>query len=536
MQHINLNKKRVYDHIVDRLETTTTATTQHNNNKKHKYENTTNLLQDIVTLLTTCSSCHGNLKKPTTLPCGTTLCNDCVSTMKSCPSSTCNRTHDIKKLQPNVIIQSMQSSITSYTTTDQLRHNLNAECPICCNTYTSPTTTPCGHTFCRECLVRSLDYQRFCPFCRDHIDYCPPPTTLLVNLLSQLFDKHHTVDPSVHDLENDHRVPLLISNLAFPHINCSVHIFEPRYRLMLRRIMSSSRRRFAMCLARRRRTENESPFYEYGTMLELMHVQTLADGRSIVEAVGSHRFKVTKSELIDGYHMADIERIDDIDFEQETLLEQQHILTATAARARQQKQRESPAQTRPTPARPLSMSQFSMPRSLPTTGHRQSWAQRAHPQTQSQMKKAPWLQMHVRGLSAARSKPPMIAQQRPQQQQQPVPEREIKNHQIQSTEELLNEIVDFIEKLMHHKHTNAALSTWLNALGESPVLRGPQRDRVALTWWFVNMMPLSEEEKYTLLPICNFRERLLIIISWVDCFQDQWSLFLNQPNSLCTIS
>jgi Lon protease-like protein len=294
-----------------------------------------------------------------------------------------------------------------------------------------------------------------------------------------------------------------------------------------------------MCLARRRRSENEAPFYEYGVMLELMHVQTLADGRSIVEAVGSHRFKVTHSELIDGYHMAEIERVDDIDFEQEKFLEQQHILKASAARARIQ-QTEQPRVVTPQ-ALPLSMTnnnrQLNTSRSnmLPMVGQRQSWAQQAHPQMQSQMKKAPWLQMHVRGLSAARSKPPMIVQQRPQQ---PVLHEKLEKHrEIQSTEDILNDIVEFIEKLIENQHTNATFSTWLNALGESPVLRGPQRDRVALTWWFVNMMPLGEEEKYTLLPIRNFRERLLVIIAWVDRFQDQWSLCLNQPNSLpCVIS
>ncbi|CEP09411.1 hypothetical protein [Parasitella parasitica] len=511
----------------------------------------------------------------------------------------------------------MQAVVVSFEAShslDALRKSLNVptECPICCTRFTNATTTPCGHVFCRNCLVRSLDHQRSCPFCRDNLEFCPPPTKILVDLLSRLFagvdDDDETDDALGLDpnFESEHRVPLLIGSMSFPHVNCAIHVFEPRYRLMLRRIMASSRRRFAMCLARRKRSEGQPPFFEYGTILELMHVQTLPDGRSIVEAVGSHRFRVTNFELTDGYHMADIERIDDIDREQEHLLEQQQILRASALRARQaqqqqQQQPQQPQQQQPLPpapaaaianqpmsarprsmmpARPMStsvarpmmarpmMARPMMARSSVNAfrpqqqqqqqqqqqlmGQRRSWAQQAHPQTQPQASRAPWQQIHVQGLSAARPKPHMVPQ-RPQQtpqQQQPsiIPEKVVKNRQEQSTDEILDELATFIEKLMNHKTQNPGdgMSSWLGALGNPPTLRGPQRDRVIFTWWVVNLMPLGEEEKLPLLAMRTVRERVLTIVSWVDRFEDQWSLFLNnsatsssnpaQPPVSCCIS
>jgi hypothetical protein len=30
----------------------------------------------------------------------------------------------------------------------------------------APVTTPCGHTFCRRCLDRSLDHSAECPMCK----------------------------------------------------------------------------------------------------------------------------------------------------------------------------------------------------------------------------------------------------------------------------------------------------------------------------------------------------------------------------------
>ncbi|KAI7896888.1 CrgA protein [Mucor mucedo] len=442
----------------------------------------------------------------------------------------------------------MQAIVVSFEAShslEALRNSLNitSECPICCTRFTNPTTTPCGHTFCRNCLVRSLDHQRSCPFCRDSLDFCPPPTTVLTEILTKLYEQDdESMDVHVaNDFDaSDTRVPLLIGSLSFPHINCVIHIFEPRYRLMLRRIMASSRRRFAMCLARRKRTsQDQSPFFEYGTILELMHVQTLPDGRSIVQAVGSHRFKVLHFELIDGYHMADIERIDDIDREQEHLLEQQQILKASAMRARQhqqqlqsmqqqqqqQQQPMSPVATAPMAARPMAAAARPM-------AARPMAAAAPHPQTQAPASRAPWLQMHVRGLSAARPKAHLQPQQASANTTLQAPEKAEKNRQEQSTDELLDELATFVDKLLlHRQQQQGGMANWLSALGDPPVLRGAQRDRVILSWWIVNMMPLGEEEKLPLLGMRTVRERVLLIVSWVDKFHDQWSLFLNNPNA-----
>ena len=547
----------------------------------------------VTQALSTCPSCTGKMLKPSTLPCGYTVCQSCIKPNTTCISPTCDRIHTTVT-QPNVTIQQLQAIVTSFDASHSLEalrnsFNMPTECPICCTRFTNPTTTPCGHTFCSNCLVRSLDHQRSCPFCRDGLDFCPPPTQVLTSILTQLYtDDDESMDVhTINDFDSsDTRVPLLIGSISFPHVNCVIHVFEPRYRLMLRRIMASPRQRFAMCLARRKRTQQtQAPFYEYGTILELMHVQTLPDGRSIVQAVGSHRFKVTNYDSVDGYHMADIERIDDIDREQESLLEQQQILKASAMRARQNatvapptaaaapsaspmmarpamarpmmpmsarpmaaRPMATPMAARPMAARPMSARPMAAsaasarPIAQPRMGQqRQSWAQQAHPQTQPQANRAPWLQMHYQGLSAARPKPHMqqaTAQPQPQQQQQqayanasllPV-EKVPKNRQVQSTNELLDELADFVEKLMRMKQQQQSnLSSWLNALGDPPALRGANRDSVIFIWWIVNMLPVvSEEEKLPLLAMRTVRERVLLIVSWVDKFEDQWSLFLNQ--------
>ena len=47
---------------------------------------------------------------------------------------------------------------------------------------------------------------------------------------------------------------------------------------------------------------------EYGTMLEIQSVQMLPDGRSMVETVGSYRFRLLEKGNLDGYTVGRIER------------------------------------------------------------------------------------------------------------------------------------------------------------------------------------------------------------------------------------
>ena len=40
------------------------------------------------------------------------------------------------------------------------------ECALCFRLMFRPVTTPCGHTFCRGCLDRTLDHGTDCPICK----------------------------------------------------------------------------------------------------------------------------------------------------------------------------------------------------------------------------------------------------------------------------------------------------------------------------------------------------------------------------------
>ena len=96
--------------------------------------------------------------------------------------------------------------------------------------------------------------------------------------------------------------------MAYPTVKCPLHVFEPRYRLMIRRCMESGSRQFGMCSYVQ---DQPQGFAEFGTMLEVNDVEFFPDGRSVVDTVGGRRFRVLRRGLLDGYCTATVEYLVD---------------------------------------------------------------------------------------------------------------------------------------------------------------------------------------------------------------------------------
>ncbi|KAG7517917.1 LON peptidase N-terminal domain and RING finger protein 1-like [Solea senegalensis] len=192
------------------------------------------------------------------------------------------------------------------------------ECPLCIRLFYEPVTTPCGHTFCKNCIERSLDHNLRCPLCKQPLqEYLKnrkySPTVLLQDIMSCLFPSQLAERKQVHEAEMaelsnlNKDIPIFVCTVAYPGIPCPLHIFEPRYRLMMRRCMETGTKKFGMCSY-----EPGKGFADYGCILEIHTLELLPDGRSFVDTVGGSRFRVLKRGQRDGYHTADIEYLEDI--------------------------------------------------------------------------------------------------------------------------------------------------------------------------------------------------------------------------------
>merc|ERR1711992_34829 len=199
------------------------------------------------------------------------------------------------------------------------------ECPLCMRTFWKPITTPRGHTFCKTCLDRVLDHNTNCPMCKSATlkSYLSERRDTMPSEFIEVQMKLHLPNEysermKIHETEMQQlsgkgesttsgQVPIFVCTLSFPNISCPLHVFEPRYRLMIRRCMEVGTREFGMCM----HVNDGKPFSDYGTMLEIRDIQFFDDGRSIVDTMGSKRFKVLNRSILDGYNTAQIEFLED---------------------------------------------------------------------------------------------------------------------------------------------------------------------------------------------------------------------------------
>jgi hypothetical protein len=221
-------------------------------------------------------------------------------------------------------LKSMPSSSRSMD--DALIVAPDFECSLCYRLLHQPITTPCGHTYCRSCLERCLDHSPNCPLCKASLEHFlskvtyrkQPVTQIVESVISKYLSKDYAERIKMHleelsdvnkaDSAEDIEIPIFVCTMAFPTIPCPLHVFEPRYRLMIRRCMESGSERFGMCCYIQ---DNDHNYGEYGTLLHVKGVQYFPDGRSIVNTVGESRFKVLRKFMKDGYNAATVRLIKD---------------------------------------------------------------------------------------------------------------------------------------------------------------------------------------------------------------------------------
>lgn len=221
----------------------------------------------------------------------------------------------------------------------QLLKQDDLQCSLCLFLLYQPLVTPCGHAFCRECLVRSLDHSPQCPLCKQSLTtYLAARkwsiSECLENIVKSFFPTELERRKQIYEeemsklarVEDNCEIPVFVCTFACPTIRCPLHIFEPRYRLMIRRCMECGSNQFGMT------TPIQSGVYsEYGCMLKIKNVQILDDGRSLLDTVGDRRFKVIEKGTKDGYNIATVsflkddpiessERADLLELEQEVYL------------------------------------------------------------------------------------------------------------------------------------------------------------------------------------------------------------------------
>jgi len=209
-----------------------------------------------------------------------------------------------------IIVDKGLSYRTVHTTSDDL------ECVLCLKLFYDPVTTPCGHSFCKQCLLRAMDHNPTCPLCRRVLHYTSK-TAVSITLQNIVKTAHPAeYQQRCEEMETEvsqttESMPLFLLNItAYPGIPFPMHIFEPRYRLMIRRCMEGSKR-FGLVSCRQNPVGGGWEPCDVGCCLEIKTIKLLQDGRSFIDCIGVRRFKILEHWVCDGYRVAKIDYLPD---------------------------------------------------------------------------------------------------------------------------------------------------------------------------------------------------------------------------------
>ncbi|KAH7652434.1 putative E3 ubiquitin ligase protein [Dioscorea alata] len=187
------------------------------------------------------------------------------------------------------------------------------ECTLCLKLLYEPVTTPCGHSFCRSCLLQSMDHGNKCPMCRTVLFIGPrtyPISVTLNNIIQKTFPVEYAERKSeqqcLSHLDVD-IMPLFVMDVVLPCQKLSLNIFEPRYRLMVRRIMEGNHRMGMVGV-----DPATGSISNYACEVEVSECEPLPDGRFYLEVQGHRRFRISRSWDQDGYRVAEVDWIQDI--------------------------------------------------------------------------------------------------------------------------------------------------------------------------------------------------------------------------------
>ncbi|XP_042012836.1 LON peptidase N-terminal domain and RING finger protein 1-like isoform X2 [Salvia splendens] len=187
------------------------------------------------------------------------------------------------------------------------------DCTLCLKLLYEPITTPCGHSFCRSCLFQTMDRGNRCPLCRTVL-FISPRTCAISVTLNNIIEKSFPEEYAERKLEQlsltnpgPDLLPLFAMDVILPCQKLQLNIFEPRYRLMVRRIMEGNRRMGMVVI-----DPSTGSVVDYACEVEITDCEPLPDGRFFLEVESRRRCRIIRNWDQDGYRVAEVEWVNDI--------------------------------------------------------------------------------------------------------------------------------------------------------------------------------------------------------------------------------
>ena len=139
------------------------------------------------------------------------------------------------------------------------------ECSVCLRLLHEPATLPCGHSFCRLCVLKCLEHSLRCPSCRMDVPYEVARQPQISLTLQEAIRVMHPAEAAARRAEEPETAirsatlaatglpsyPLFVLEPLLPGQVMHLHVFEPRYILLVERALTEPRleRTFGMIAA-----------------------------------------------------------------------------------------------------------------------------------------------------------------------------------------------------------------------------------------------------------------------------------------------
>ncbi len=102
-----------------------------------------------------------------------------------------------------------------------------------------------------------------------------------------------------------------LGTVLLPHAHLPLHIFEPRYRALIKDVLAGDGEFGVVLIERGHEVGGGDARFAVGTVARVVQTAELPDGRWLVDAVGTERFRVTEWLPEDPYPQALVETLDD---------------------------------------------------------------------------------------------------------------------------------------------------------------------------------------------------------------------------------
>jgi hypothetical protein len=102
-----------------------------------------------------------------------------------------------------------------------------------------------------------------------------------------------------------------LGTVLLPHAHLPLHIFEPRYRALVKDVLAGDGEFGVVLIERGQEVGGGDARFEVGTVARIVQTAELPDGRWLLDAVGTERFRVTEWLPEDPYPQALVEPVAD---------------------------------------------------------------------------------------------------------------------------------------------------------------------------------------------------------------------------------